>query len=583
MVALCILGCKKDDDDDSSDDATAATISTASGSSYSPAQHIYIDVSGKYSTDGSSWTTIQAAASSSAAPTVCGDGDTVYYTMYNDESTGVIRIDLSDVSKTTAVHLSGTMTAGGVKIQTSKTYETGVYLENVSITSSNFPCIELTKKGAVSVFVSGDNVLKDGRSYGTGYGEEYSTTSGTYTDEDGNTASCTVVQKAVQNGSDAKGTLYAKGDMTISGSGTLTVTQAYKNCIASKSILTIESGTFTLQNYLSDSTKTSATGKNGLFGAQGVAVTGGTVAFNGYGIISTSDLRKANGFKTDDDDYSDSWVKITGGTVNVTTYNGKGITAPRIYIKGGTNTFTVTGTTNYAERTSTGSWYDADGVKESGTVKFAPEGIEGESAISISGGTTFISAPDDGVNVSNTGGALTISGGVLYVRSQGDGLDSNGNITISGGTTVVSQTGGGNSPIDCGDSGYKFTVTGSDATVFAMGSSDMFSESIPSSTASPMMYTTSLGSSASSLGVDGVIGVTSPQNYAAAILVSSKLTSGTSYSFVKGGTITGTTVIDGVYFPATVAGGSSTAVTATTQGSSSSGTMQGGGNRPGSR
>ena len=37
-------------------------------------------------------------------------------------------------------------------------------------------------------------------------------------------------------------------------------------------------------------------------------------------------------------------------------------------------------------------------------------------------------------------------------------IDSNGNITISGGITVVSQTGGGNAPIDGGD-GYKFVLT----------------------------------------------------------------------------------------------------------------------------
>ena len=165
-----------------------------------------------------------------------------------------------------------------------------------------------------------------------------------------------------------------------------------------------------------------------------------------------------------------------------------------------------------------------------------------------------------------------ISGGFLYVKAKGDGLDSNGNITVSGGVTVVSQTGGGNAPIDCGD-GYKFTVTGSDAVVFAMGTSDMFSESIPSSTVSPMIYSKSLGTSSSSLGVNGIIALKSPQSYGAAILISPSLTSGTSYSFVKGGTVGGTLYSSdaGVYFPATVSGGSSVSATATTS-SSSSGT-----------
>ena len=407
---------------------------------------------------------------------------------------------------------------------------------------------------------------------------------GRKSDDDGNIVSCTVVKAAQREGSDGKGTLYSKGNLTISGSGSLSVTQAYKNCIASKDgILTIDGGTLTLQNYLSSSTKSSATGKNGLFGGQGIVVNDGSITFNGYGIISTSDIRKANGFKTDDDDYTSSYVKINGGTVNVTTYNGKGINAPVVAIAGGRNTFTVTGITSYSERTSTGSWYDADGVKETGTVKFAPEGIEGASSVTFSGGTTIVSAPDDGVNVSTTGGTLTISGGFVYVKSQGDGLDSNGNIVISGGTAVVSQTGGGNSPIDCGDGSYSFKVTGTSATVFAMGSSDMFSESIPSSTVSPMIYSTSLGSSSSSLGINGIIAVKSPQTYAAAILISNSLTNGSSYSFVKDGTISGTLYNSdaGVYFPATVSGGTSVSATATTSSSSAGGNTSGS-NFPGS-
>ena len=188
----------------------------------------------------------------------------------------------------------------------------------------------------------------------------------------------------------------------------------------------------------------------------------------------------------------------------------------------------------------------------------------------VGSGKTIVSSVDDGINVSTTGGNLNISDGFVYVRASGDGLDSNGNITISGGITVVSQTGGGNAPIDGGD-GYKFTVTGSSATVFAMGTSDMFNESKPSSTTIPYICSTSLGSSSSSLGVNGIIGLSSPQTYAAAILISPNFTSGTSYSFTKNGTVSGTEYVSGsgVYFPATISGGTSYSLTASTSSSSS--------------
>ena len=538
-------------------ETTSSVTATATGSSFSAEQKIYINLTEeKVCDDNATWQSIGTKKTSFFDGTV-----TVKFTEdESKESTGVIKIDAEDVLENLAIYFTGEKNGGGVKIQTSLEHETGIYLDGVSITSTNYPCIDITKGGAATVFLTGTNTLVDGRKYGYGYGDS--------------AAECDSSRIGSAEGSDSKGTLYCKGGLSIveaESGGALYVTQAYKNCIASKDgYLTIEGGILELKNYFSSSD----TGKNGLFGGLGIIVNGGSINFDGKGIVTTSDIRKANGFKTDDDDYPQSYVKINGGNTNVITDNGKGISAPKIYIAGGTNTFEVTGTTSYSERTSNGSWFDADGIKESGTVKFAPEGIEAESLIEISGGSTIVSAYDDGMNVSTTGGNLNISGGFLYVSSKGDGLDSNGNIKISGGTTVVSQTGGGNSPIDCGDGSYSFTVTGTDATVFAMGSSDMFNESIPSSTVNPMIYSTSLNGT-SSLAVDGIIGINAPQSYGAALLVSSKLTNGNSYSFVRGGTLNGTEVVpgSGVYFPVSVSGtsGVSVTVTATTSNISSGG------------
>ena len=444
IVSTLFLGCVLEDE-------SAEDNATATGSDFSADETVYINLTDKtYSLDGSSY------SADSLTTTEVSIFDNTVYLSY-DESTGLLVVDATDASKKIGVSLSGTLSTGGVKIQTNNEDEIGLYLNSVTITSSNYPCVDITKGSAASVFVEGENTFTDGREYGYGYGDSYSTSSNPKTED----------------GSDSKGTLVCKGGISLSGSGSLTVKQAYKNCIASKAgYLEIESGTYTLFNYTYDSTEplskyssiqSSGVGKNGAFGAQGVIVAGGAVSFYGCGIVSSSDIRKANGFKTDDDDYSSSYVTISGGTVNVVTYNGKGITAPYVNITGGTNTFTVEGSTTYAEagdNPKTVSGYDADGCSATITLKFAPEGVEGSNEVNVSGGTTEITATDDAINASESSGKVSISAGNLYVHSTGgDGVDSNGDIYISGGNVVSYAPNGSEDAYDCGDSN-KIYLTG---------------------------------------------------------------------------------------------------------------------------
>ena len=546
-----------------------SSASSATGSAFSAENTLYIllsDDGSKVSSDNSEWTDLSTLKVKFFDDTVTA--------CYSDESEGVIKISAESITQALAISVSGSIVNGGIngglKIQTSASYETGLYLNDVTITSTNYPCIDMTKGGAVTVFLSGTNTLTDGRSYGYGYGDS--------------TDTCDSSRIGSAEGSDNKGALVNKGDLTICASSlnaSLIVTQAFKNCVASNDgYLTIESGTFILKNYIYDSTaplsdyssiiSNAKVGKNGLYGGQGLIVNGGDITFYGCGIVTKSDVRKANALKTDDDDYTDSYISITGGSIYVQTYNGKGINAPYVYISGGSMDITSSGVTGFSDGgIANCTYYNADGEIESDTIKFSAEAIEGDLGLSVSGGSVIVNALDDGLNVSEYGGTLAISGGFVFVKSQGDGLDSNGNITISGGLTVISQTGSGNSPIDAGD-GYKFRVTGSNAVVFAMGASGMFSESIPSSTVSPMIYKTSLGSSSSSsLGVNGIIALKAPLSYQAALLVSPSLTSGSSYSFVKGGSISGTEISEsGVYFPASISGGTSYSASASTSASS---------------
>ncbi|MBP5705705.1 MAG: carbohydrate-binding domain-containing protein, partial [Spirochaetales bacterium] len=452
------------------------------------------------------------------------DGDSnatvkVDFTKYNGTSNGVIRVDITDVTKATAVHISGSNNAvKGIKIQTSKTYQNGVILDNVTLTSGNFPCVEMTKKGSVNVQLIGTNILNDGRTFGIGYGEEYSTTSGaTYEDDDGNTVSCTIVRSAEPNGSDAKGTLYARGDVTIYGSGTLNVTQHYKNCIASKMILTIENGSYSL----------TSTGKAGLYGDYAVNMKGGNVTFNGTGSVSTSELRKANGIKTDDDTYMDSFVSVDGGTLNVTTAYGKGISSPVVNLAGGTNTITVNSPTTKQLNISS-SYVSADGVSKSATESFAPQGISGDT-VNLTGGSWTINAPWSGIDCD---GNMSVSGGTVNITTTANGLlDSSENdydapscVKVSGNMNVTNGTITGSNSGNCGKGikvGGTYTQTGCNITLNVTGSNLGSSSSSnmgggPSRPGQQSSSSSSASSSAKGIKVTGAMNISGGKLYVTA-------------------------------------------------------------------
>lgn len=399
---------------------------------------------------------------------------------------GVIKVDYtSERAYDTNVHLSGSLT-GGVKIQTNgeEGVNTAVYLNNVTITSTDYPCLEITKGGAATVYLSGSNTFTDGRVYGYGYGDS--------------AATCAEGRAKNAEGSDNKGTLYCKGSLTIaesSSGGSLTVIQAYKNCIATKDgLLTVKSGSLNLKNYHGENS-----GKNGLYGGTGIVIEGGSISFEGKGVVSSSDLRKANGLKTDDQDGTNTtnYINISGGSISIKIESGKGISASNVNISGGSVKVLVSGEENDSETSY--SCYDADGVQESGTIKYNPKGIEGEEAIKISGGNVFVS-------------------------SSKTGIDTDKNLAISGGTVVVTAS---KAPFKFGDSTdtttYSFAVSGNSATVFGLGSKNKTIEGLPTSSSIKCISQTFEESSDQPLGIDGVISIESPNAYKAALLISAKL------------------------------------------------------------
>jgi hypothetical protein len=278
--------------------------------------------------------------------------------------------------------------------------------------------------------------------------------------EDGSSNSLGDASTYADQGTDApSAALYSMADLTVAGTGSLTVNGNFNDGISSRDGLVLAAGAVTV-----DAVDDGIVGKDY------------AVLLDGAYQVTAGD----DGFKSDNgEDEGRGWVLINGGTLNVNA-GDDGIKA--------FNTLTIAAGT--------------------ATVEESEEGLEAQHII-MSGGTATVTANDDGVNASGgstsstttaeggMGGGMgggemavgdytvDISGGLLTINSEGDGLDSNGNASISGGTVVVNgPTNNGNGALDVNG---ELAVTG--GTVAAAGSAGMVVTPGASSTQSGVQVT----------------------------------------------------------------------------------------------
>ena len=179
---------------------------------------------------------------------------------------------------------------------------------------------------------------------------------------------------------------------------------------------------------------------------------GANVYLTGTGTLTIDASSCKNGIKAGDGE--GTCLVIDDLTLNITAANDAINAGYDLTILGGSVSIWAGDDAIHADRILTiGS---SDGNGPTINVYKSYEGFEG-TVVNLFGGNAVINSSDDAVNAANSDGtyvsemaySINITGGNYTIKSQGDGLDSNGNINITGGyVTISSASNGGEAGID---------------------------------------------------------------------------------------------------------------------------------------
>lgn len=388
--------------------------------------------------------------------------------------------------------VSGVLSDGCITIETGEQDDVRLILSGASISAQDGPAIncQSADKLIITLAEGTENSLSDGHTY------------------------------SVQEDEEPNAALYSRADLSINGSGALTVTGNYLHGILSKDDLRITGGSITV----------SAAG-DALRGRDGVAICGGTLD------LSAQD----DGIQSNyEGDASRGWVVIEGGEIAISAA-GDGIAAESVaQISGGT--VTITSGEGAALPTADGQLYGpsmqpsapgepgiaapepGDDIRmlsmdeSAGDLPALPEGevstdlpegslpargtgkqggkgmdgfggrggmmpgqtttvadgesakgIKSEGALYIDGGTLVLDCADDALHAADT---LEVTGGDIAIASGDDALHSDDALTISDGSIAISTCYEGLEGAQIAISGGLISVVSTDDGVNAAGGVD---------------------------------------------------------------------------------------------------------------
>lgn len=439
---------------------------------------------------------LDAAWSESGSTSIALSGNTATVT----GSGATVKDSTVTISAAGTYVLSGTLTDGQIEVSAEKEDLVRLVLNGVTLSNSTSAPIDSSQAGkTVIVLAEGSkNTVTDATEY------KY--------------------ESADDDEPDAA--IFSKDDLTINGTGSLTVTGNYKNGIGSKDTLKIVSGTISV-----------TAANDGIRGRDAVAVKDGTITVDAKGdaVRSNNDEDTTKGWVAieggtfqitsgQDAFQAETILQVTGGTFDITAGGGSanaaahqeqfggqgggfgggrpggnsgfqpgsdrssassgtasgaasGTQAERLNVTPPAESSTGTATKNVAasvsSNTAESQTAQPDQSGSSGTAESTEEdstkALKGGSEVYLSGGTFQIDSADDAVH---SNGTVIVAGGNLNISTGDDGMHADDALVIQDGTIEIQKSYEGLEGASVTISGGTIHVTASDDGINAAGGSD---------------------------------------------------------------------------------------------------------------
>lgn len=299
--------------------------------------------------------------------------------------------------------VSGTLTDGQIIVNADSSDKVQIVLNGTDITSASSAAIYCMEADKVFVTLAegSENTLANG---------------GTFTAIDDNNIDAVI---------------FSKTDLTLNGTGSLSVTSPAGHGIVSKDELTMTGGTYTV-----------TAAKHGLTGKDSVAVADGS-----FTITSGKDGIHAENA----DDISGGFLYIADGSFTIDAQGDAISAGSNLQIDGGSYALTTGGGSDSATMKSGDAMQRPGGFQKFSGGGMPPDskdtvsadtsvdtesckGIKADGSLSINGGTFTLDTADDGVH---SGGDVTIVDGKWTIRTDDDGIHADSAVTIRGGSFSI--------------------------------------------------------------------------------------------------------------------------------------------------